>query len=248
MVLSSAAAKVFAIPELLEPILLFSALPSPPLSLKAVKRKVSNEKSPIKTSKKGSGNGNIDAFYQKRFGSPNPPKDLIDCYESSKGVRFLLTSALVVNKFWNSVINDSAAIQEVLFFNWRGIVYPKEKPTFNPLLVSTFTWGYFHDRLPLSEERDRKIRKSIIYKNASWRKMLPVVPPIREVKVHQEELTSYWDYDRGGTIPLEKDFLYMGLLFDLVEEATEPGDSSIFSLTWSGSIDMTAQAPDIQYV
>jgi hypothetical protein len=227
----SAVSKVFAIPELLEPILIFSALPSCSLEFEHENKELEDgERLKI------------------CLGIETPPQDLVDCFAMSKGIRFILTSALRVNKFWNSVINESVAIQEVVFLKWSGVIYSKEKPIFNPLLVSTFTWGYFHRALPLGEERDKTIRESIIYESASWRRMLPVVPPVKEIIVHREELTSYWDYDQGGKISLGEDDLHMDLLFDIVEEATEPVDGSSFNLTWLGSIDMSTQPTDIRCV
>lgn len=226
---SGAAAKVFAIPELLEPILLYAALPDPlPTDQTAI------EQSYGITSPPGT-----------QLAPSELPSDLIKCIARSRGLRFILTSALRVNKLWNAVITDSRAIQETLFFRWGGTVYSSSRPTFNPLLASTFTWGYFFN-LPLSAERDAKIRESIVYEKASWRTMFPVVPPVREFRVTCENLTDYWDYYSIGEIPLptvgQKDGLRMGLLFDVFEEF---GGGYNQSVTWSRA---TGYAPDLAQI
>ncbi|KAF2740997.1 hypothetical protein EJ04DRAFT_571734 [Polyplosphaeria fusca] len=210
-----AAQRVFSLPELLEPILFYAG----------VAKYGSNTR---KTSKE---NANRMA----------EAKDFQRSQDAAAGMRFLLCSAKRVNSQWNAVIESSSMIQEALFLKWdkrNAAMFSR----FNPLLVSTFTWGYFHDGTFPKEIN----REALACEGASWRRMYPVFPPVDTFETWETHMTGYWDYDTKGVIP-EKLFeadggLRMGLLFDLAEEWKDNTRESGFRVRWSGKIDLNDPA------
>lgn len=217
----SAAARVFALPELLEVIFLYVVPPSSPI-------------------------GPAGIVYLDEGREPGPsgsPKPFPEYGKrilktKAEGMRFLLCSAQRVNRTWNAVIASSSAIQEALFLKWvRG---KDDAPVFNPLLVSTFIWGYFK---PVGFPADREgFPKVISYAKASWRQMFPVLPPIQELNAYKQTVAGgYWCENCNGMLPAEKlqadGGLRMGLLFDIVEDWHDAGTAEMFTVTWWGPVD-----------
>ncbi|KAF2257282.1 hypothetical protein BU26DRAFT_40374 [Trematosphaeria pertusa] len=167
--------------------------------------------------------------------------DINDLKAESNGMRWLLCTANRVNRFWNSIISTSAPIQERLFLQWHSRQNRTLK--YNPLMASKFTWGYIgrYKVFPCGEE---KFLQALLYRDASWRRMFPVVPPVRRVEVHQEIRPGrFADNERkNGRIALddlpEKDGLRMGMLFDIAEEWKKPLNASLFHVKWVGDVDI----------
>ncbi|ORY18878.1 hypothetical protein BCR34DRAFT_582795, partial [Clohesyomyces aquaticus] len=194
-----AASRVFAIPELLEAILIEAAKPD--------RVEISPEWS--------------------------VEDDLAACEKQAQGMNFILTSAMRVNRTWNTIITSSPTIQELIFLRYRG---GEMITTFNPLLVTKFTWAYFHQET--SKFGTPEFRRAVVYSKASWRNMFPVLPPIRKSTTLKEEFTSYWIYCTPGSVPLEalpaNDGLRMGFLFDIVEFWHGEANAQSVELTWQG--------------
>lgn len=228
----SAASRVFAIAELLEPILVYAACTPWPheeghiLESRAVRRYTEEE----------------FVFYQRPGDIPwGSEHDVARLKAKTDGMRWLLCKANRVDRFFHSTIANSLPLQKFLFMRWNG----KEDsiPRFNPMLASKFIWGYFH-RLQYPEYRHR-FKKRICYEKATWRKMFPVIPPVQNVQV--VELTKKnWDIQtrrsdhrlRTGRISVDgNEGLRMGMMFDIGEEWHKPTKRFKFFITWFGEFD-----------
>ncbi|KAF2676041.1 hypothetical protein K458DRAFT_195011 [Lentithecium fluviatile CBS 122367] len=221
----SAVSRVFSIHELTETILLRAynlSIPAPTLS--------PNPKAANSTE------------YKQAF--------LLPAKAHSAGMRWLLCTANRVNRFWNTVLSTSPTLQQHLFFQWRGTQRDRDVK-FNPLLASTFTWGYFTYNNKICPDdlytETSKFREAIVYPAASWRKMFPVVPPVRymyvDQRLHTEQGIGTGHIDLDGV--LQNDGLRMGMLFDVAEEWKKPFYGSSFNLAWMGDVDVhTFHRPD----
>ncbi|KAF2464860.1 uncharacterized protein BDR25DRAFT_93470 [Lindgomyces ingoldianus] len=220
--MQSTASHIFAIPELLEAILIHAATPG------QIGPSGNVEDKQLRTC---ASHGDPEA----RWGVYN---DLEECKKKAEGMQFILVSALRVNRFWNEVIHSSRRIQELLFLKWYG---RDMTPEFNPLLAAKFTWVYFHEK-PF--HGDEAFRKALVRAKASWRQMFPVVPPVQNLNAHEAVLTSYWIHDRWGPIPLKdvgtNDGLRMGLLFDIIECWNGHCTCRSVTLSWMGKLDLEA--------
>ncbi|KAF2116773.1 hypothetical protein BDV96DRAFT_631067 [Lophiotrema nucula] len=219
-----AASRVLALPELLEIIFLYAVLPgSKPkparLERKYVEQENKKERLAVASSRS-----------PRELAAAN---DLEKCKKRAEGMCFILCSAKRVNRTWNAVIGSSKAIQEALFFRWHG--HGDCTPTFNPLLVSKFKWGYFHKG---GDFPDRTVSfcGPLTYEKASWRDMYPMLPPFRQVKIFKFQTGGYYDEHQTGemsSVKLQKSgATTMGMLFDICEEWKEPDPKTEFRVRW----------------
>src|SRR5436190_21747513 len=124
--------------------------------------------------------------------------------EPAIAMRFLLTSAMRVSRAWHALIASSPRLQGALFFlHVRSPVNSEgNQARFNPLLLSVFpywfqlwsgdSWDVLCEAL-FSTPREMNpdvvseaggTYPGIAHPNASWRRMYPVLPPIRRVEFY----------------------------------------------------------------
>jgi hypothetical protein len=161
-------------------------------------------------------------------------------------LRNLLVDAQRVNNTWHSTIQCSPALQRFLFFEPR----PRNEsrpPEFNVLLTGAFP-PFFNRNSDVEEspkwtqeilsrmdwngsptKRDAYSRKE-----ASWRRMLVVQPPVLRIDIFKSWSSMTGMGKVKGRVAVPKG-LMMGLLYDLVEEEVHAGttfQSTDFDLQW----------------
>jgi len=163
------------------------------------------------------------------------------------GPQHLLINAQRVNRAWHSTINCSPHLQRLLFFE-ACPTNERREPEFNALLSAAFPPFFKHNTdveadAKWTQESLSKIdwnssfqkRDAYSREEASWRRMLVVQPPVKELKI----LKSWSCITGMGKIRGRKimpDGLRMGLLYDLVEEEAHAGttfQSTDFDLRWN---------------
>jgi len=161
--------------------------------------------------------------------------------------RHLLVNAQRVNRTWHSTIRCSPPLQRVLFFE-ACPRNEKRESEFNVLLSAAFPPFFEHnpdveDDAKWTQESLSKMdwnsclqkRDAYSREEASWRRMLVLQPPIKELNI----LKSWSCMTGMGKIrgrKLVPDGLRMGLLYDLVEEEAHAGTtfhSTDFDLRWN---------------
>jgi hypothetical protein len=152
----------------------------------------------------------------------------------------LLVNAQLVSHSWNQLIKTSIPLQQCLFFS--PLPSPNKssrRPHFNPLLQASFpSWftnkstrfGRSNQFETLPWKSSPKRVEAYMRKGASWRKMLPIQPPVRNFKV-----VKYGHYQMGskvqkGQVRFE-DEVRMGVLYDYAYETVRRPISS-FSMKW----------------
>jgi hypothetical protein len=143
-------------------------------------------------------------------------------------IRDLLVTAERVSKEWHIIIQSSPAIQEILFFRPRSRKSDEEQ-SFNPLLQASFApwfknhdetstrWGSglsFHD---LDWNSSDFKRHAYARKDASWRKMLPVQPAVKQLDVVSRRHAMGGDRECCGESHF-KDGVRMGTLYDMAQD------------------------------
>jgi hypothetical protein len=137
----------------------------------------------------------------------------------------LLVNAQSVSKHWNNLIQESPTLQQHLFFRVTPQTSCQEQ-AFNPLLKTSF--GPFFDNhdeksirwstgIPFDElariNTDDK-RKAFLRKEATWRRMLPAQPPIRQLNIALRTHAMGGDSESSGKAVFE-DGVRMGNMYDL---------------------------------
>ncbi|PMD32557.1 hypothetical protein L207DRAFT_518480 [Hyaloscypha variabilis F] len=161
--------------------------------------------------------------------------------------RYLLVDAQRVNRTWHSTVRCSPALQRSLFFE----ICPRNdnrEPEFNPLVSAAFPPFFKHnpdveDDAKWTQESLSRMdwnssllkRDAYSRKEASWRQMLVLQPPIMEVDIFKSWSSMTGMGKIRGRIMIP-DGLKMGLLYDLVEEEVHAGttfQSTDFDLRWN---------------
>jgi len=156
----------------------------------------------------------------------------------------LLLNAQRVSRLFHDVIASSQSIQQALYF--RPILdVSKTKTRTNPLLRKKFP-PWFEDKwlMPrayaLSDHKhfwrldwnsNKERTEAYARKDASWRRMLVVQPPVQEliVKVHTEAIGG--PSQSKGQLRLS-DGLRMGQFYDIVQDFVEQKPVTYFVIRW----------------
>jgi hypothetical protein len=169
----------------------------------------------------------------------------------------LLVNAQLVSHSWNRLIKTSVPLQQRLFFS--PVPSPKQgskssrPPRFNPLLQTSFpSWftnkstrfGRGDQFVTLPWNSSPKKVKAYMRKGASWRKMLPIQPPVRNF-----EVVKHSHYQRGnrmqkGQVRFE-DGVRMGILYDYAYETVRHPISS-FSMKWQIDATLDEKSQDAE--
>jgi hypothetical protein len=160
--------------------------------------------------------------------------------------RDLLVDVQRVNRTWHNTAKGSPAIQRLLFFE-PCPEYENRDPEFSVLLNEAFPPFFNHN--PDDDEHPKWTQESLSRidwnsgpakrdaysrKEASWRQMLVVQPPITRINIFKSwsSMTGLGKV-KGKIARLEG--LRMGTLYDLVEEEAHAGTtttSNDFDLEW----------------
>lgn len=227
-------ARVFAIPELLELILLQAALPEHSQQREIRRCNVYDPSS----------------YDNHKDPDWSPSYDTKALETQARGMRFLLCTATRICRHWATVLNNSPILRQTVFMHWSG---NDETPRFNPLLAAKFFKGYFHH--PLLSKSDGKFWEAMMNKDASWRRMFPVLPPVTRIDA-QEQI--YGIAENGPQIrqyqsgrPFCQNFqsrqregqisegLTMGLLYNIAEAEGELAADTRFRMSWHGDADLS---------
>ena len=121
--------------------------------------------------------------------------------EHARSMRWILTSAMRVNRAWCSTIKTSPAIQVAMFNNPDCKKQNGGEIRFNSLLLEVFPECFktqdLTKNLPcLKARHDRAVARC----NASWRAMFPVLPQMHSIRVSKTEYGGYYNYDDIGVV------------------------------------------------
>ena len=150
-----------------------------------------------------------------------------------------------VSPYWRDTITNSRALQEKLFF--RAITDVRHRPEFNPLLKKHFPYFFSAsmgvDRNlfdPYGATFGDRDSKTILYEDASWRKMLPVQPPAAlddiEEYLHcncEEHPVNRYGAMREGYEYLHEDGATMGFIWDIAAHLLDNASDAWISITWN---------------
>jgi hypothetical protein len=156
----------------------------------------------------------------------------------------LLVNAQRINHTWNAIIQNSKRLQEVLFFEATSLKHIGKTPEFNPLLVQAFppwfsisssgngwanwNWRKYSESLDANSSEAKK--EAYGRKEASWRRMLPIQPASRKLKVVMHSYS--WVEEEGNTEVVEcGEGVRMGSLFNFAGRVEEK-DLVSFSMKW----------------
>jgi hypothetical protein len=155
----------------------------------------------------------------------------------------LLVNAQLVSYSWNHIIKTSIPLQQHLFFS--PLPLPKlstqssQPPHFNPLLQASFPSWFTNkstrfgrgDQFATFPWKNSPMRvEAFMRKGASWRKMLPIQPPVRNFKVVKHLHFQMRNRVQKGQVTF-KDGVRMGVLYDYAYETVRRPISS-FSMKW----------------
>jgi hypothetical protein len=169
--------------------------------------------------------GNMDRPHKRRDEVLAIP-ELISAILLQLPLQDLLVNAQLVCHDWNNLIRTSIPLQQNLFFSPLSSPTLGNKasqpPRFNTLLQASFP-SWFNDKrnyfgrdnqfntLPWKDS-PKKV-EAHMREGASWRKMLPIQPPVRTVKVVKHTHRRGGNSVQKGQVRFE-DGVRMGALYD----------------------------------
>jgi hypothetical protein len=175
----------------------------------------------------------ISPHLEEKMGNPHNPRDevlaipeLVSTILLQLPLQDLLVNAQLVSHSWNHLIKTSIPLQQHLFFSplpspTLGNKY-SQPPHFNPLLQASFpAWftnkstrfGRSYQFAALPWKNSPKRVEAYMRKGASWRKMLPIQPPVGNFKVVKNSHYQRQSKVQKGQVRFE-DGVRMGVLYD----------------------------------
>ena len=152
--------------------------------------------------------------------------ELLEGFLLEVPLRDLLVAAQRVNPNWHEMVASSPALQQKLFFQPRSAQEDRELE-FNPLLQQLFPpWfetpkSRFERGEPfkaLQWNKNPTTQMAYARREASWRRMLPMQPPPKTLRVVKHSYSQGGESKAGGGIKFQ-DGVRMGTLYDLAQEA-----------------------------
>lgn len=137
-------------------------------------------------------------------------------YRQAAKLRFLLTSAIRVNRTWHDVIISSSKLQRALFLRSPSFpVNAENEPRFNALLLSVFPKLFRPSSNSVSWYEVKGICNAVMHPNATWRRMYPMLPPVRRVPVIVTIYLGEGVLEKSyGEIKISQEGLTMSDLYD----------------------------------